>query len=76
MPNYMWQNRKLGSIVKNYGNICQHLLKTDFFYVTRGTCIAKVQRIKLKMCLRKDNKIPKLHHFEWIEFSLFILIKH
>ena len=78
MPNYMQPNRELSSTVKkkkNYHNICQHLLKSGCFYVTKGTCIAKIQHIKLRMFLRKDNKIPNLHHYEWIEFPLFILTK-
>lgn len=74
MPNYMQQSRKLSSIVKN-NHIHQYLLKTGFFYVTKGTYITKVQHSKLGMFLRKDNKIPNCHHFQWIEFPLFILVK-
>ena len=80
MPNYMQPNRELSSTVKKkkktYHNICQHLLKSGCLYVTKGTCIAKIQHIKLRMFLRKDNKVANLHHYEWIEFPLFILTKN
>lgn len=56
MPNYMQQSRKLSSIVKTSHNICQRLLKTGFFYVTKGTCMAEVQHSKLRLFLRSDNQ--------------------
>jgi hypothetical protein len=73
----MQQTMKLGSIVKkNNHNICQHLVKIGFFYASKGTCIAKVEHIKLRMFPRKNNKIPDHHHCEWIDFPLFIPIKN